>query len=135
MNPWTKNPVTGQFETTFNAVVTKIGETLVSNTNGTDYVIGSIVLPPPSNKTVSARVLVKHADRIKVGEEHVINATKYTDTNGVEQIDLRIAPFSGAARAITADMAFLGNDISSEVPASETGAVATTAKVGAVETV
>ena len=133
MNPWTKNPVTGQFETTFNAVVTKVGETLVSNKNGTDYVIGSILLP--NGKTVSARVLVKHADRIKVGEEHVINATKYTDTNGVEQIDLRIAPFSGAARATTADMAFLGNDVSSEAPASETGAVATTTKVGSVEAV
>jgi len=32
-------------------------------------------------------------------------------------------------------MAFLGNDVSSEAPASETGDVATTAKVGSVEVV
>jgi hypothetical protein len=107
---WNINAVTGQLQSQFLGTLVSIGETKLSNSNGTVYRIAAVKLP--NGKTVSARVYEKNfAHGMSEGAQYMCTATKYTDVSGNPAIDVTMSHLTGASRGSVEDFDFLGDEV------------------------
>lgn len=96
---WTPNPVTGQLTASFNAKLLNVGETIIKNSNNTEYVIATIEMP--SGKQVSGRMYVKNAQ--KVTPETINQSVLCTATQYDGGIDITVSHLTSAPRVTLAD--------------------------------
>lgn len=110
---WSKNPVTGQLETTFQGVLESIGTETQENSNKTKFRIGSVKLPTGAVR--SCRVYEKNFSHgMTIGTAYRCKATKYPDADGVIQIDIVMSHLTQAARATEDDFAFAGTEVATD---------------------
>jgi hypothetical protein len=122
---WTKNAVTGQLETSFQAKLVNLSDRVVENSNGTQFRIGTCELP--NGKQVSCRIYEKNFSYgMSVGTSYLTKATQYADANGEVRVDLTMSHLTSATRASLDDLGFLGT--ASAAPAQKS-AVANAAEV------
>jgi hypothetical protein len=115
---WTINPVSKQLETTFQGILMSVAPAPQTNSNGTEFRVGSVKLP--TGKTVSCRIYEKNYNRpegnMTIGESYRCTATQYKDTNGNPGIDVTMSHLTQAARASVDDFAFAGEEVA--IPAN-----------------
>ena len=100
------NSVTGQLEANFNAKLISIGENFLSNTNGVKYKVGTIEFTNAQNKLVqkSARIYEKNLSYgMPVGQSYMCTVSKYIDSAGATQYDIKCSHLQGAQRATSED--------------------------------
>jgi len=94
----TRKQFTGQIK----ATVVSLGDTLLENSNGTEYVVGSISF---EGKTRSAICYKANLDKgIKLGTDYLCNVV-FTEDRPNEPI-ISISPLTSAVRATAADFGF-----------------------------
>ena len=100
------NPVTGQLEANFNAKLVSVGENFLSNSNGVKYKVGTIEFTNAQNRIVqkSARIYEKNLSYgMPVGQSYLCTVSKYTDSTGATQYDIKCSHLQGAQRATSDD--------------------------------
>jgi hypothetical protein len=99
---WTKNEVTNQLELTFQGELISVGENVLSNSNGTEYRVGSVKIP---NGTVkSCRIYEKNYTKgMNIGVTYRCTATQYQDANGDTLVDIQMSHLTQAERATLDD--------------------------------
>ena len=114
------DPERRQFTGQIKATVTSLGDTVQTNTNGTEYVVGSITFENNKGKVVerSAICYMKNVEKgIEVGKEYLCNVT-ITEDRPTEPI-ISISPLTSAVRANSDDFGF---DFDSALVAEGVGA-------------
>lgn len=102
---WTANPTTGQLEAIFQGKLSSISATTQTNSNGTEFRVGSVILP--NGKERSCRIYEKnYAYGMEIGKTYRGVVTQYADSNGEVQLDLRLSHLTNAQRATLADFDF-----------------------------
>jgi len=105
---WSKNPVTGQLETSFQSKLVSVSDRIVENSNGTQFRVATCELP--NGKQVSCRIYEKNfAYGMTVGTSYLTKATQYADANGEVQVDLTMSHLTTATRASLDDLGFAGS--------------------------
>lgn len=124
---WTKNAVTGQLETSFQAKLVSLSDRVVENSNGTQFRIGTCELP--NGRQVSCRIYEKNFSYgMSVGSSYLTKATQYADAHGQVQVDLTMSHLTSATRASLDDLGFLGTESAAPAQAQKS-AVSTAAEV------
>ena len=99
---WTKNEVTNQLELTFQGKLVSIGENVLSNSNGTEYRVGSVELP--NGKVKSCRIYEKNFEKgMASGVSYRCTATQYQDASGATLVDIQMSHLTQAERATLDD--------------------------------
>ena len=102
---WTPNPTTGQLEAIFQGKLSSVSATTQTNSNGTEFRVGSVILP--NGKERSCRIYEKnYAYGMEIGKTYRGVVTQYADSNGEIQLDLRLSHLTNAQRATLADFDF-----------------------------
>ena len=102
---WTPNPTTGQLEAIFQGKLSSVSATTQTNSNGTEFRVGSVILP--NGKERSCRIYEKnYAYGMEIGKTYRGVVTQYADSNGEVQLDLRLSHLTNAQRATLADFDF-----------------------------
>lgn len=113
---WTKNSVTGQLETSFQAKLVAVSDRVVENTNGTQFRIGTCELP--GGKQVSCRIYEKnYSYGMNPGTSYLTKATQYADANGELHVDVTMSHLTAATRASIDDFAFAGSEVETKAEA------------------
>lgn len=100
------NSTTGQLEANFNAKLISIGENFLTNINGVKYKVGTIEFTNAQNKVVqkSARIYEKNLSYgMPVGQSYLCTVSKYIDSAGATQYDIKCSHLQGAQRATSDD--------------------------------
>ena len=100
------NSVTGQLEANFNAKLVSIGENFLTNINNVKYKVGKIEFTNAKNKVVqkSARIYEKNLSYgMSVGQSYLCTVSKYIDSAGATQYDIKCSHLQGAQRATSED--------------------------------
>ena len=100
------NSVTGQLEANFNAKLINIGENFLANSNNVKYKIGKIEFTNAKGVLVqkSARIYEKNLSYgMPVGQSYLCTVSKYQDTSGATQYDIKCSHLQGAQRATSED--------------------------------
>ena len=100
------NSVTGQLEANFNAKLISIGENFLTNINNVKYKVGTIEFTNAQNKVVqkSARIYEKNLSYgMPVGQSYLCTVSKYIDSAGATQFDIKCSHLQGAQRATSED--------------------------------
>ena len=99
---WTANPTTGQLEAIFQGKLSSVSATTQTNSNGTEFRVGSVILP--NGKERSCRIYEKnYAYGMEIGKTYRGVVTQYANSNGELQLDLRLSHLTNAQRATLAD--------------------------------
>ena len=100
------NSKTGQLEANFNAKLINIGENFLANSNNVKYKIGKIEFTNAKGVLVqkSARIYEKNLSYgMPVGQSYLCTVSKYQDTSGATQYDIKCSHLQGAQRATSED--------------------------------
>ena len=100
------NSATGQLEANFNAKLISIGENFLTNINGVKYKVGTIEFTNAKGVLVqkSARIYEKNLSYgMPVGQSYLCTVSKYVDTAGATQYDIKCSHLQGAQRATSED--------------------------------
>ena len=100
------NSVTGQLEANFNAKLISIGENFLTNINGVKYKVGTIEFTNAKGVLVqkSARIYEKNLSYgMPVGQSYLCTVSKYVDTAGATQYDIKCSHLQGAQWATSED--------------------------------
>ena len=100
------NSVTGQLEANFNAKLISIGENFLTNTNGVKYKVGMVEFTNVKGELIqrSARIYEKNLSYgMPVGQSYLCTVSKYIDSAGATQYDIRCSHLQGAQRATSDD--------------------------------
>ena len=100
------NSVTGQLEANFNAKLISVGENFLTNTNGIKYKVGTIEFTNAQGALVqkSARIYEKNLSYgMPVGQSYLCTVSKYIDSAGATQYDIKCSHLQGAQRATSDD--------------------------------
>ena len=100
------NSVTGQLEANFNAKLISIGENFLSNSNGVKYKVGMVEFTNAKGELIqrSARIYEKNLSYgMPVGQSYLCTVSKYVDTTGATQYDIKCSHLQGAQRATSDD--------------------------------
>ena len=100
------NSVTGQLEANFNAKLISIGENFLTNTNGVKYKVGTIEFTNAQNKVVqkSARIYERNLSYgMPIGQSYLCTVSRYIDSAGATQYDIKCSHLQGAQRATSDD--------------------------------
>jgi hypothetical protein len=92
---WTQNEVTGQLQANFNAKLVSVGEKVLPNSNGKEYVLCNIQLE--SGKTISGRMYTANVAKLDpetIGMSVLCTATQY----GENQLDITVSHLTSAPR-------------------------------------
>ena len=116
------NSVTGQLEANFNAKLISIGENFLTNTNGVKYKVGTIEFANAQNKVVqkSARIYEKNLSYgMPVGQSYLCTVSKYIDSAGATQYDIKCSHLQGAQRATSEDFEGVSVSVTSNALAEQ----------------
>ena len=100
------NSVTGQLEANFNAKLVSIGQNFLTNINGVKYKVGTIEFTNAKGALVqkSARIYEKNLSYgMPVGQSYLCTVSKYIDSAGATQYDIKCSHLQGAQRATSDD--------------------------------
>ena len=100
------NSVTGQLEANFNAKLISIGQNFLTNINNVKYKVGTIEFTNAQNQVVqkSARIYEKNLSYgMPVGQSYLCTVSKYIDSAGATQYDIKCSHLQGAQRATSDD--------------------------------
>ena len=100
------NSVTGQLEANFNAKLISIGGNFLTNSNGVKFKVGTIEFLNAKNILVqkSARIYEKNLSYgMPVGQSYLCTVSKYIDSAGATQYDIKCSHLQGAQRATSDD--------------------------------
>ena len=100
------NSVTGQLEANFNAKLIRIGEDFLTNINGVKYKVGTIEFTNAKNQVVQkgARIYEKNLSYgMPIGQSYLCTVSKYIDSAGATQYDIKCSHLQGAQRATSED--------------------------------
>ena len=100
------NSVTGQLEANFNAKLISIGENFLTNTNGVKYKVGMVEFTNAKGELIqrSARIFEKNLSYgMPVGQSYLCTVSKYIDSAGATQYDIKCSHLQGAQRATSED--------------------------------
>ena len=100
------NSVTGQLEANFNAKLISVGENFLTNINGVKYKVGMIEFTNSKGDLVqrNARIYEKNLSYgMPVGQSYLCTVSKYVDTAGATQYDIKCSHLQGAQRATSED--------------------------------
>ena len=100
------NSETGQLEANFNAKLISIGENFLTNINKVKYKIGMIEFTNAKGVLVqkSARIYEKNLSYgMPVGQSYLCTVSKYIDSAGATQYDIKCSHLQGAQRATSED--------------------------------
>ena len=98
------NPTSGAFEAQFQAKLISLGTTVMTNKNGTEYVVGSIQFPNSDGQLVTRSAICYKANADKglvIGETYISTAVMTADQPTTPL--LLISPLTGAVRATSED--------------------------------
>jgi hypothetical protein len=101
------NSERNQFEGQFKATVTSLGDTVQTNVNGTEYVVGAVKFINNKNVVIerSAICYMKNVEKgVTVGNEYLCNVTVTQDRPNEPIIS--ISPLTSAVRATADDFGF-----------------------------
>lgn len=106
----------------FSAKVLTIGENVLENSNGTQYVIGTIE-HPVTKHPIGARIYMNNLVRdgkaaIEAGLSYLCTAQTYVDAAGNTQVDITVSHLTTAPRAQVADFDSLPGEVMEVVPAN-----------------
>ena len=114
------NSETGQLEANFNAKLISIGENFLTNINNVKYKVGVIAFTNAQNKVVqkSARIYEKNLSYgMPVGQSYLCTVSRYIDSAGATQYDIKCSHLQGAQRATSDD--FEGVNVTSNALAEQ----------------
>ena len=114
------NSVTGQLEANFNAKLVSIGQNFLTNINNVKYKVGVIAFTNAQNKVVqkSARIYEKNLSYgMPVGQSYLCTVSRYIDSAGATQYDIKCSHLQGAQRATSDD--FEGVNVTSNALAEQ----------------
>ena len=100
------NSVTGQLEANFNAKLINIGENFLTNINNVKYKVGKIEFTNAKGALVqkSARIYERNLSYgMPVGQSYLCTVSKYIDSAGATQYDVKCSHLQGAERATSED--------------------------------
>ena len=100
------NSVTGQLEANFNAKLISIGENFLTNSNKVKYKVGMIEFTNSKGDLVqrNARIYEKNLSYgMPVGQSYLCTVSKYIDSAGATQYDVKCSHLQGAQRATSDD--------------------------------
>ena len=100
------NSVTGQLEANFNAKLISVGENFLTNSNKVKYKVGMIEFTNSKGDLVqrNARIYEKNLSYgMPVGQSYLCTVSKYVDTAGATQYDIKCSHLQGAQRATSED--------------------------------
>ena len=100
------NSVTGQLEANFNAKLISIGENFLTNINGVKYKVGMVEFTSAKGELIqrSARIYENNLSYgMPVGQSYLCTVSKYVDTAGSTQYDIKCSHLQGAQRATSDD--------------------------------
>ena len=100
------NSVTGQLEANFNAKLISIGENFLTNSNKVKYKVGMIEFTNSKGDLVqrNARIYEKNLSYgMPVGQSYLCTVSKYIDSAGATQYDIKCSHLQGAQRATSED--------------------------------
>ena len=100
------NSVTGQLEANFNAKLISIGENFLTNSNKVKYKVGMIEFTNAKGELIQriARIYEKNLSYgMPVGQSYLCTVSKYVDTAGATQYDIKCSHLQGAQRATAND--------------------------------
>ena len=100
------NSVTGQLEANFNAKLISIGENFLTNINGVKYKVGMVEFTNVKGELIqrSARIYEKNLSYgMTVGQSYLCTVSKYIDSAGATQYDVKCSHLQGAQRATSDD--------------------------------
>ena len=100
------NSVTGQLEANFNAKLISIGENFLTNSNGVKFKVGMVEFTNAKGELIqrSARIYEKNLSYgMPVGQSYLCTVSKYVDTAGATQYDIKCSHLQGAQRATSDD--------------------------------
>ena len=100
------NSVTGQLEANFNAKLISLGENFLTNSNKVKYKVGMIEFTNSKGDLVqrNARIYEKNLSYgMPVGQSYLCTVSKYIDSAGATQYDIKCSHLQGAQRATSED--------------------------------
>ena len=100
------NSVTGQLEANFNAKLISIVQNFLTNTNGVKYKAGTIEFKNAQGllSQRNARIYEKNLSYgMPVGQSYLCTVSKYIDSAGATQYDIKCSHLQGAQRATSED--------------------------------